>query len=149
MARPSRIAFPGAFYHVMHRGNTGMMIFRSERDWEKSLKPRPTPDELIAAVFKEFDWESERILQKGKKRNFPRDVAIYLCRQMTGETGVALGRHFGGISGAGITFKYNQVSHRIATDRRLKGQVNRIRERYLIFKMRPSCHSPLVTRLNI
>jgi hypothetical protein len=38
MARPLRIEFPGAFYHVMNRGNTGMDIFRSERDREKFLE---------------------------------------------------------------------------------------------------------------
>jgi len=32
MARPLRIEFPGAFYHVMNRGNTGMDIYRSKRD---------------------------------------------------------------------------------------------------------------------
>jgi chromosomal replication initiation ATPase DnaA len=97
----------------------------------KSLKPRPTPNDLIEAVCKEFGCERESILQKGKKRNFQRDVAIYLCRLMTGETGVALGRHFGGICGAGIAFKYNQVLQRIEADSKLKGRVNRIRERIL------------------
>jgi len=38
MARPLRIEFPGAFYHVMNRGNTGMDIYRSERDREKLLE---------------------------------------------------------------------------------------------------------------
>ena len=38
MARPLRIEFPGAFYHVMNRGNTGMNIYRSQRDWEKLLE---------------------------------------------------------------------------------------------------------------
>jgi putative transposase len=30
MARPLRIEYPGAFYHVMHRGNAGTEIFESE-----------------------------------------------------------------------------------------------------------------------
>ncbi len=38
MARPLRIEFPGAFYHVMNRGNTGKDIYRSERDREKFLE---------------------------------------------------------------------------------------------------------------
>lgn len=33
--------------------------------------------------------EYESILRKGKKRNFGRDLTIYLCREITGETGVA------------------------------------------------------------
>jgi putative transposase len=38
MAWPLRIEFPGAFYHVMNRGNTGMNIYRSVRDREKFLE---------------------------------------------------------------------------------------------------------------
>ena len=42
MAWPSRIEFPGAFYHVMNRGNTGMDIYRSKRD--------------LSAYFESPDW---------------------------------------------------------------------------------------------
>ncbi len=34
MARPLRIEFPGAFYHVTSRGNEGKAIFRSKRNRE-------------------------------------------------------------------------------------------------------------------
>ena len=37
MARPLRIKFPGAFYHVMNRGNTEMIIFKTDRDRDKFL----------------------------------------------------------------------------------------------------------------
>ena len=96
MARPLRIEFSGAFYQVMNRGNARMNIYRSERDREKFkdsnskeipqlkiLKPRPTPDDLIQSVSDEFGCGMENILRKGKKRNLARDLAIYLCREMT------------------------------------------------------------------
>ncbi len=38
MARPLRIESPGAFYHVMHRGNDDTDIFKSNRDREKFLE---------------------------------------------------------------------------------------------------------------
>jgi len=38
MERPLRIEYPGAFYHVMHRGNAGSDIFKSVRDREKFLE---------------------------------------------------------------------------------------------------------------
>lgn len=38
MARPLRIEFPGAFYHVMSRGNEKQDIFRSRRDRLKFLE---------------------------------------------------------------------------------------------------------------
>ncbi len=97
----------------------------------KSLKPRPAPDDLIQVVCDQFGCVRETILQKGKKRNFARDLAIYLCREMTGESGVALGRYFGGISGAGIVFKYNQIAGQIEVDRKFKERVNGIRKKIL------------------
>jgi len=38
MARPLRIAFPGAFYHVTARGNERKTIFKSIRDRQKFLE---------------------------------------------------------------------------------------------------------------
>lgn len=38
MARPLRIEFPGAFYHVMSRGNEKQNIYRSRRDRRKFLE---------------------------------------------------------------------------------------------------------------
>ncbi|MBW2630982.1 MAG: transposase, partial [Deltaproteobacteria bacterium] len=35
MARPLRIEYPGAFYHVITRGNAGCAIFKSIHDREK------------------------------------------------------------------------------------------------------------------
>ena len=38
MARPLRITFPGAFYHITSRGNERKNIFKSRRDREKFLE---------------------------------------------------------------------------------------------------------------
>ncbi len=37
MARPLRIIFPGAYYHVTTRGNERADIYKSQRDREKFL----------------------------------------------------------------------------------------------------------------
>ncbi len=37
MARPLRIEYPGAFYHVTSRGNAQKDVFKSQRDREKFL----------------------------------------------------------------------------------------------------------------
>ncbi|MDY6949868.1 MAG: transposase [Thermodesulfobacteriota bacterium] len=47
MARALRIEYPGAFYHVIHRGNAGEEIFRSKRDRERLL-------EKVAKAFERF-----------------------------------------------------------------------------------------------
>jgi len=72
-----------------------------------------------------------RVFQsKGKKGNLARDVAIYLCRELTGETGVALGRRFD-ISGAGIAARHDRIAKKPKTDRKLKGRDDRIRRKIL------------------
>ena len=88
------------------------------------FRPKRTLENLIGDVCGDFGCERETILRKGKKGNLARDLAIYLCREMTGEKNEALGRYFGGITGAGITVRYNQISKQIESDRRLKRQVN-------------------------
>lgn len=79
---------------------------------------------MLPVVCDEFDCERETIIQKGKKKNLVRDVAIYLSREMTGESGVSLGRYFGGISGSGVTLRYNHnmraVNFFFQVNRRMK-----------------------------
>jgi len=38
MARPLRIEYPGAFYHVTSRGNERKTVFQTNRDREKYKK---------------------------------------------------------------------------------------------------------------
>jgi len=38
MARPLRITFPGAFYHINSRGNERKVVFKSKHDREKFLE---------------------------------------------------------------------------------------------------------------
>ena len=64
----------------------------------RRLKPKLTPEDLVPSVCDEFECDRDTIIRKGRKRNLVRDVAIYLSREMTGESGVSLGRYFGGIS---------------------------------------------------
>ena len=98
-----------------------------EKPQLKSLKPGLTSENLISAICNEFGCTHESILQKGKKRNLARDVAIYLSREMTGESGVALGRYFG-ISGAGVTVRHAIIAEEIKKNRKFNKQVDRIKK---------------------
>ncbi len=70
-----------------------------------------------------------QILRKGAYKNTPRDVAIYLARELSGESGVDLGKYFGNICGAAVTVRYKQISEQISRNRRLKGRVNRVKKK--------------------
>ena len=51
MARPLRITYPGAFYHVTSRGNEQKDVFKSQRDREKFLEYLASATERYGAVI--------------------------------------------------------------------------------------------------
>jgi putative transposase len=51
MARPLRIVFPGAFYHVTSRGNEGRAVFKSRRDREKFAEYLESASERYQAII--------------------------------------------------------------------------------------------------
>ena len=81
----------------------------------------------MEAVCQEFNCQADQILRKGAKKNTGRDVAIYLARELSGESGVDLGKYFGNICGAAVTVRQNHISEQIRRNRRLKGRINRVR----------------------
>lgn len=93
------------------------------------LKKTIRIETVIDTVGREFGCAREKILEKGRKGNLARDMAIYLARDLTGESAQSLGAYFGGISGAGITMRYKRMAGRISESRRLKGRLKKIRDR--------------------
>jgi len=51
MARPLRIAYPGAFYHVTSRGNEQKDVFKSRKDREKFLEYLASATQRYGAVI--------------------------------------------------------------------------------------------------
>jgi REP element-mobilizing transposase RayT len=51
MARPLRITYPGAFYHVTARGNEQRAVYKSQKDREKFLGYLQTSTERYNAVI--------------------------------------------------------------------------------------------------
>jgi putative transposase len=82
----------------------------------KRIKPCPSVEAIVAAVAKAWQVRAEQIWTRGRKRNHARDVAIYLCREMSGLPCRELGRCFGGISGAAITMQHDRLARRMAQD---------------------------------
>ncbi|MFH1991682.1 MAG: transposase, partial [Pseudomonadota bacterium] len=54
MARPLRIAYPGAFYHVTSRGNERKAVFKSKRDREKFFEYLGTATRRYDALIHSF-----------------------------------------------------------------------------------------------
>ena len=49
---------------------------------------------MVEAVYQEFNCQTEQILRKEALKNTAREVAIYLARELSGESGVDLGKEF-------------------------------------------------------
>ena len=93
----------------------------------KRITPCPSVDAIVSAVAEAWHVHAEQIGTPGRKRNHARDVAIYLCRQMSGLPCRELGRRFGGISGAAITRRHDHLERRMAKDPSLAQAVTQIR----------------------
>ena len=61
---------------------------------------------------------------KGKKKNnevnFPRQIAIYLCRELTNESFPKIGSYFGGRNHSTIISAYQRIEQELATNDKLK-----------------------------
>ena len=54
MARSLRIVYPGAYYHVMSRGNEQKEIFKNQRDREKFLEYLASASDRYGAVIQAY-----------------------------------------------------------------------------------------------
>ena len=92
----------------------------------RKLKPAISIETVIDAVCSEFGCDVESVIQKGRKNNRARDIAIYLARDVTGRTAVRLGEFFGNISGPAITLRYNHMAKQKANSKSTDRQVAKI-----------------------
>jgi len=102
-----------------------------EKPQLKGLKPGIDVSDIVSEAGKAFGCDPELILVRGKKKNFARDVAIYLSRDLTGQSGKALGKVFGEVSGAAITMRHKAVAERLNQDRKLKGLIKRLKKQII------------------
>ena len=69
---------------------------------------------------------------KGKKRNdevnFPRQVAIYLCRELTTESFPKIGSYFGGRNHSTIISAYQRIEKELNTNEKLKGIIRDLKK---------------------
>ncbi len=79
MARPLRITYPGAFYHVTSRGNERKNVFMSRRDREKFLEYLDSATERYDAVIHAYCLMGNHLLLETPSGNLPQ-----IIRQING-----------------------------------------------------------------
>jgi len=95
----------------------------------KKLKPRVAIEDVVQVVSEQFKCSEDQVTAKGRKNNKAREVAIYLCRDMSGLSCKDLGLYFGGVSGALITIMHKRIAEESAQNRGLKRRIGAIKKR--------------------
>ena len=114
MARPLRIAFPGAFYHVTACRNERKAVFKSIRDRQKFL-------EYLESEF-------------GKDPVTARSIKLYLCRKHTGEKLRTIGAQFA-IGDLAVAQSCKRFNLKLEKDRKLRERIERFEKRVFLLNV--------------
>lgn len=96
------------------------------------LSERPgaaTPERIIAAVASHFGVKEDELLgpRRSRRISLPRQVAMYLLREETGESLPKIGQTLGGRDHTTILYGCERVAELLESDDRLRSQVLAIR----------------------
>jgi chromosomal replication initiator protein len=95
----------------------------------KAVRPRSLT-EIQEAACRHFDLSPEELLSPSRAARviWPRQVAMYLARELTGESLPAIGRHFGGRDHTTVLHAWRRTAAKIHTDSTSRQAVDRLRE---------------------
>jgi chromosomal replication initiator protein len=111
-----------AFSSLTGRALTGELAHEVLNNLYPSTAPsagRPRSiAEIQAAACDHFGLSAEELLSSARtaRISWPRQVAMYLSRELTGESLPAIGRHFGGRDHTTVLHAWRRTSARIASD---------------------------------
>jgi chromosomal replication initiator protein len=90
---------------------------------------RTSIDDIQMATCEQFGLSSEDLLSSTRTARiaWPRQVAMYLSREMTGESLPAIGRHFGGRDHTTVLHAWKRTEERIANDQTSRAAVDKLR----------------------
>ena len=138
MARPLRIEFKGALYHILSRGNERRNIFFGDDDYKESDVELPQlnriikdkdPAKLLKSAAKVINFnltklsQSDRILKKDIQ---DRDVLLYFLRGTGLYTNKQIGELFG--------LTYSAVSRRANIVKSEISKQSEMRQKYSLIK---------------
>ena len=94
-----------------------------------TAKPRSL-DEIQAAACQHFELSAEELLSPSRSSRvaWPRQVAMYLARELTRESLPAIGRHFGGRDHSTVLHAWRRTEAKIHADSASRQAVDTLRE---------------------
>ena len=94
---------------------------------------QPSIELVKKAAMKVFDISKTDIESPSKARNvvYPRQIAMYLCRELTGKSFPQIGRSFGKRDHTTILYAHRKVTDALQEDRELAAHVKQVNEMIL------------------
>jgi chromosomal replication initiator protein len=94
---------------------------------ERRKSPRSVA-EIQAAACEHFGLSSDELLSSARTARiaWPRQVAMYLARELTSESLPAIGRHFGGRDHTTVLHAWRRTTARIAADEASREAVEKL-----------------------
>ena len=83
---------------------------------------------IVCEYFK-IDIEDLKGKKRSKDVNYPRQIAIYLCRKMTSESFPKMGTYFGGRDHSTIISAYQKIENDLKTNPQLQIVINELKEK--------------------
>lgn len=87
--------------------------------------------EIINHVTAHYKIEKNEALKRDSKKNYIRDIIIYLSRKYTNDTYVKIGRYFHNIKPSALSIAYKRIENRINKDNKLKSEIEQIKSRLI------------------
>ena len=84
--------------------------------------------QVVCEYFK-IDIEDLKGKKKSKDVNYPRQIAIYLCRELTGESFPKMGTYFGGRDHSTIISAYQKIKRDLKTNSQLETVITELKNR--------------------
>jgi chromosomal replication initiator protein len=91
---------------------------------------QPSIGEIQAATCRCFNLSPEELLSTSRTRriSWPRQLAMYLSRELTGESLPEIGRHFGGRNHTTVLHAWRRTASRLATDDSSRIALDKLRQ---------------------
>ena len=83
---------------------------------------------IVNKISQKAGIKIEELKLKGGKRNYLRDMAIYLCYMNCNQTNREIGNYFGGIDPAAVSAVIRKTNNKLLSDRRLERQIKLLKK---------------------
>ncbi len=93
MARPLRLEYPGALYHITSRGNARQDIYLDEVPLSQTVPTRPTKFEIIETISEAYGITIKELVERNNPEAY--QTSVYLLRRMVNMGLKAVARTFG------------------------------------------------------